>query len=358
MAAAAPQIKTGGPGALAVERVNPGRSAVVWGNWPWLRGLEYPTIGDSRFENFQSWNGGAVASNRGNYQGDATGWTSFESSTTAASTITPTTADFPIPGTAARALGTAGAALGVITMANATSGAAHNGAIMELGGGANGASTSGPYALPPGATVTAPTAGQFPKLFFEARVRFNQTSGASAFLGFQAPGASASAIIVINASDVIQIRNAIGFAVNSVATTGFATSATKIQPYYGAASAANQVANTTNFVGNVGGIPSSADYPGGNTALVPAANAVAGVLTDFTKLGFVFDALSPDGNCLKFYQDGVLLAQQSLSQIVAANWPSDAQLTPTLVVKNTGTSTGPTSMDLDWVCWAQQITAE
>ena len=340
-----------GSAGLAFERLRLGRSINLWKSFPFTRVQEDPSNGDVVWENFLSFVGTSIAANRGNYWGKDTGWTSFEATTTG--TIQPSATDFPIPGTGAMGIGTAGSSLGVIKLRNVTT--AHNSTQMEMGGGANGAAANGIYGLGSNASVTVPGAGTLPKLYFECRIRFPQNANNGLFVGLCTPGKTSAINTIFSAADVLGPLNAIGFGVTPVASTGFATSATKIQPFYASAGGAIQAANQSGFTGSVGGIPSTADYPGSVAALVPAAN-VAGLLTDFTKIGFVFDP--SDVQPLRFYQDGVLLATQTLSQIVAANWPSNGQLTPTIYTQSTGSNTASVGIDVDWVCIGQTMNIE
>ncbi len=288
--------------------------------------------------NFLAWVGGAVASNKANYSTEAAPWHSWEG--TGASIVTLAT-DFPVGVTGSLIPPGVGLAMGAVEMA--TGATAHKTVTIEPGGSANGANANGMFAVPSSAIVTAPVAGQYPKLYFEARVRFGQVTAMAAFIGMSLPGQTSADNTFFNSSDVFQIANLIGFVINPVATTGLLTSATKIQPVYSAASAALH----TPTVATTGGIPSSADYAG--QSLTPA---VPGLLTDWTKLGFLVDATDPASVCVRWYQDGILLAQETLAQISAANWPSAAQLTPCVSAQTSASANK--KLDLDWL-YAGQI---
>jgi hypothetical protein len=331
---------------IATERARMGRSDCVWKNFPWLRMIESNRYGGAVFTDFVTFNGTAVASNVGNYWFDGGGFTTWEDTSGSVATLAT---DFPLStitnSTYPPATGLAFGAIELATVATI-----NKGITAQFGGGANGASNHGMFAVPPNVIVTSPSTGQLPKLYFEARVRFPQNANLTMVLGLATPGKTASANGIIASGSALAANNAIGFAITSLASTGFATSLTAIQPFYGSSGGAFTVANQTGFVGSVGGIPSTASYIGATQSPV-----VAGVLTDWTKLGFVFDPSQP--TALQYFQDGVLLAQQTISQLVAANWPSFAQLTPTIAIQSSLASTA-VKLDVDWIGIAQVIDIE
>ena len=322
---------------LSFERNRYGRSPCIWARgassvFPILQATEDSNDGEFIHDTFMSWGGGAVASKLGNYTGDSAAWHSFEDT---GCTIKLSAVDNP-SGVATSVNG-----LGVIKMVSAAT--AHINAAMEFAGTANASGAGlGAYGLGGGALATAPLSGSRPKIFFEARVRFAQAAAAGAFIGLAMPNKTASANLLMNGSDVFQVTDAIGFALSPVASTGLATSATKLQPFYSHVGAAITAAGQSGFVGNTGGIPGQSTYAG--QLITPV---VAGVITDFTKLGFVVDP--DDVQPLRFYQDGFLLATQTLSQIVAANWPSFVPLNPLFYLQATGSGGAAVELDIDWV---------
>lgn len=231
------------------------------------------------------------------------GWRSQEGSSTAGS-ITNLTTDYP---TGIEAVGNA---FGTIRLA--TGAAAHNSVALE-GLGAQ-------YGLGSNAAVTIPVANTFPKLYFEARVRFNQSTVQSAFIGLGDPGLTSGMNTLFSSGDVYQQKNVIGWRING------ATSTTAINAGYGAS--------------GVGWVTA-------------ASGAVPTTLTNWTKLGFVFDPF--DVQPLRYYQDGVLIAQQGLTTagnltgITAASWPSNVALVPLLYLQAQGSGGAQVTLDVDWI---------
>ncbi len=337
---------------ISSERTRMGRSNCVWNrggaqSFPFLRMIEANQYGSAMFTDFVTFNGTAVASNIGNYWFDGGGFTSFEDTS---SSIACLSTDFPLSTIAGSTYPPAvGLQFGAIELATVAT--INKGVTVQFGGGANGASNKGMFAVPANVIVTTPSANQLPKLFFEARVRFPQNTSMTAVIGMATPGKTAAANGIIASGSALAANNAIGFAVVNLTSTGFlGATPGAIQPFYGSVGGAFTVANQTGFTGSIGGIPSTSSYIG-----AAQSPAVAGLLTDWTKLGFVFDATQPAA--LQFYQDGILLAQQTLSQLVAANWPGFAALTPTIAIQSSLASTA-VKLDVDWVGAGQVIEIE
>ncbi len=317
---------------LATERALLRRSGIIWNqgsnSFPWAQVAEDNNVGDFLWDNFLCWMGTVIASNLGNYVGSGTAWHSFEAS---GASLKLSAADNPT--------GYAGSGVGFGVLKMVTGATAHNSVQMELGGTANAVGTSiGAFGVGSNAAATVPSGTSLPKLFFETRVRFVQSTVQSAFIGLAVPNKTSGVNTVYNGSDVYQNMNCIGFQLDG------ATDTTKLNAIYGIAASAPVV------VGN-GGVPSTAAYAGQNVTPV-----VAGALTDFTKIGFVFDPTNVQA--LRFYQDGYLLGSQTLPQITAAKWPSNVPLNVLYYLQAEGAGGASVEMDVDWVAIGQLLNLE
>jgi hypothetical protein len=244
-----------------------------------------------------------VLRRNGFYTGGSSGaWGSFEGGSTPSS-VTNLTTEFPVT-----YAGLANA-LGVIRM---SSGAlAHGNCALEFLGGQ--------FGLPANAAATKPLPNALPKLFFEIRIRFNQSTTQSVFLGLATPGQTSGANTMFTSADAWVNLATIGFRING------ATSTTAINAGYG---------TTTAWT-------------------TAASGAVPTTLTNYTKLGFKFDATKD--KCLSFFQDDVVIKELALGDLVAANWPSNVALTPTLYIQSTGSGAAAVTMDPDWIACGQLL---
>lgn len=306
------------PSTQAAEQGRLGRSGLVWGDFPVASLQEDNSLGALLFDNFLNFGGGPTATaitsgNQNTYAGTDSTWRSAEFT---GGSIKMTGTDNPNGASILLS------AVGALRMA--TPATAHADVTMELASTLQSVSQSGlgMFGVGGNAAATVPVAGSLPKLYFEARVRFNQAVTQSLFLGLCVPNKTSAIQSIFGAADVYVTMNAIGFQINGLA------SATAINAGYGIAGTA--------------------------LTTVGSAGAVPGTLTNWTKLGFIFDPT--DQSALRFYQDGVLLGQQTLSQITAANWPSNVPLTPTVCIHTIAASVA--SLDIDWISVGQILSVE
>lgn len=308
------------------ERNRRGLSQALWLPMPWEKIKENPDLGSIKFIDFESLAGDAVASNAGMYNCDGAGFRTFEG--TGGSMLISNTDNPNGPYTP-------GLGLGVLKMLTAAT--AHINNAIEFASGANVAG-AGSYGVGGAAALTIPSGPTAPILIFEARIRFVQSTVQSAFLGMAVPNKTSGINTVFNGSDVYQNMNCIGFQINGAAST------TVINSIYGVAASAPVNVSAT------GGVPSTAAYPGTN--LVPA-----GLLTDFTKIGFCFNPLDPN-QPLAFYQDGILLGFQTMQGITATKWPSNVPLNPLLYLQAQGAGGAAVELDVDWIAVGQGTAIE
>lgn len=353
---------------LSTERARMGRQFALWGRggngFPWESVRENNSLGDVFYENFLTWAQQTITTTPavGTYVGgNGTPWKSSEGTTTLGSII-QNAADIPVGVTGSLIPPAVGLCNGAVRLSTNAGTTAHNECAMEPGGLL---AAKGNFGLPSSAAVNVPIPGQLPKVYFEARVRFAQTTLMAMFLGLAAP-TNAGHNTMFSGADVAQKISAIGFWINPVSDGltphQWAISAAQIQPGYAVTAAGATISNaaTATFVGNVGGIPSTTDYPGNSAATAYNGQTVTPtpLLTDFTKLGFVLDPTDPAGLALRFYQDGVQIAAQTISQLVAANWPSNVPLNPLVYIQSTGAGTTAQVLSMDWIIAATQLAVE
>jgi hypothetical protein len=350
-------------------RATMGRSPVLWGsgggsfNPEMVR--EDNNLGDALYTNFLNFTSPvATTANQNVYVAD--GGVSFRSweGTSAGGNGIGGISDIPVGVTGSLIPPAVGLAFGAIELNTGTT--INETYAIESGNigipaGPTGTMT-GTFALPSSAATTAPVAGQLPKLFFETRVRFKQILNASIFIGLAKPNDTSTGILYFTAGNVWVPQTAIGFIVNSTAGAGgLNVSGQQIQPFYGVttmqvANGSQTLGTANTFQGTVGGIPSSTDYPGNPASTAYTGTTTADLLTNWTKLGFVVDATGPDGVLLEFYQDNVLLADLTLSQIVGAQWPSNVALTPAFAIQNK--TAVVRQLDIDWLACGQHLSVE
>lgn len=292
----------------AGNNAGPGRSHQLWDTFSMEAVLEDNQLGVYLWEDFLQWcpssipnsiSGGTVLGNAVQYCGSSSGgWKGFHTDNTCTAlgltTMGPTGA------------GSLSTASGVVRFS--TDSVDNNGTIMQ--GGREGAS----WGLPT-------SSGVLPKMFFEARVRFNEASAHNIFLGLAQGGlATGMATLIQDTTDtMVTTTNSIGFF--------FTNTANSVLFNYQAAAAPTAITQT-------GTLPST--------------------LTNWTKLGFVIDPY--DVSQIRIYQDGAQIG--SLSSIPSTNWPSTGTvgLTPTIVVKDTAAS--QVVFDIDWIAIGQILSVD
>lgn len=268
-----------------------GRSPAIWADFGWEQIREDTNLGDILWENWLGVAFTAAASNLAYLHGSSSGgWQAFIPTGGA---ITGYATDYPNgPGSQSNALGT-------IKLSAGTT--AHNSLMLQLG------KASGSYGV-------SSTSGALPKLYFEARVRFNLAGAANTaayYVGMATPGLATANNTLFNSSDALitSSQNYIGFtSVNSGTINGM---------YAKGAAQTN--------VGTAGAIPTT--------------------LTQWTKLGFVFDPFNVQP--LRYYQDGTLL--YAATSLPSTNWPTNVALTPTIVYQLGGSGTTDILLDVDWI---------